>query len=199
MSADDAAYLLADAEDRRAALHEASIIAVTRGDVGLLTGETALLAIAERNYHFLRNRDTLRAVAIQIVPGTPHKEGTPDMATVFNLADTDEVVFSLTGLDAKDAAVPLPAGFTAAWSLADPDSTGAVLTASADTSTATLAAGVPDTNLMVNVSVTIANPDGSTSTLLGAEAVIVTATAPTTVGIVPGTPTPETPATPPAG
>jgi len=196
---DDAAWLQADAEDRRAALHEASIIAVTRGDVGLLTGETALLALAERNYRFLRDRDSLRAVAIQIVPGTPYPEGTTPVTATFDLSDTSEVVFSLAGLDAKGAPTTLPSGFTAAWSLADPDSTGATLTPSADTTTATLAAGVADSNLMVSVTVTITNPDGSTTVLQGAEAVIVQASAATTVALVPGTPTPETPATPPAG
>ena len=192
----DAAYLQADAEDRRAALHEAAIIAVTRGDVGLLTGEASLLSLAERNYRYLRNRDTLRAVAIEIIPGNPYPEGTTPVTATFDLSDVDEVVFSLTGLDAKGATTALPSGFTAAWSLADPDSTGATLTPSADTTTATLAAGVPDSNLMVSVTVTITNPDGSTTTLQGAEAVVVQASAATTVGLVPGTPTPETPAAP---
>lgn len=118
------------------------------------------------------------------------------MATVFNLADTDSVPFSLAGLDAKGASVPLPDGFSAAWSLADPDATGAVLTSSADNTTAVLSAGVPDSNLMVSVAVTITNPDGTTSVLNGAEAVVVTATEATTVGIVAGTPTAEAPAAP---
>ena len=83
--------------------------------------------------------------------------------------------------------MPLQAGYTAAWSLADPDSTGATLTPSADTTSATLGAGVPDSNLMVSVVVT--NPDGST--ISGAEAVVVQASEAVTVGLVPGTPTPE--------
>ena len=73
------------------------------------------------------------------------------MTTTFNLDDTDEVVFSLTGLDAKGASVALDSGFTAAWTLADPDPTGAVLTVSDDTTTATVAAGVPDSNLLLSV------------------------------------------------
>ena len=121
------------------------------------------------------------------------------MTATFTLDDTDEVVFSLTGQDAKGAAVALPAGFTAAWTLADPDSTGAVLTPSADTTTATLAAGVPDSNLMVSVVVTYTDPvTGQPDTLNGAEAVIVQATAATTVGLVAGTPTAEPPAAPSA-
>ena len=111
------------------------------------------------------------------------------MATVFDLSDADEVVFTLTGLDAAGNAVPLPAGFSAAWTLADPDATGAVLTPSADTASAALSAGVPDSNLLVSTAVTITNPDGSTSVLNGAEAVVVQAGDAATVGIVAGTPT----------
>ena len=79
------------------------------------------------------------------------------MTTTFNLDDTDEVD-SLTGLDAKGASVALDSGFTAAWTLADPDSTGAVLTVSDDTTTATVAAGVPDSNLLLSVVVTNRTP-----------------------------------------
>ena len=67
------------------------------------------------------------------------------MTATFDLSDTQEVVFTLEGNDAKGASVPLEAGVTAAWSLADPDSSGAVLTVSADTLSATVSAGVPDT------------------------------------------------------
>jgi hypothetical protein len=192
MTSTDEAYLQADAADRRAALAGATQIVASRGDCGLgRDGDRDWLQLAERGYRFLRARDSLRAVSLQITPGTPYKEGSTPVTATFDLSDTYEVVFSLTGLDAKDAAVPLPAGFTATWALADPDSTGATLTASADTTTATLAAGVPDSNLMVSVSVAIPNPDGSTTTLTGAEAVIVQASAATTVGLVAGTPAPE--------
>lgn len=186
----DRDWLEADAADRRAALHDAALITAARDAAGLASTDRDWLHLAASGYRFLRSRDSLRPVSIQIIPGTPHLEGTPMTAT-FNLADTDEVTFSLTGLDAKGAAVPLPAGFSAAWSLTDPDSTGATLTPSADGSTAVLAAGLPDTNLMVEVAVTITNPDGSASALQGAEAVIVQATAATTVGLVAGTPAPE--------
>lgn len=197
--ADDDAYLAADAQDRRAALAAAVDLASRRGDIGFHhDADPHWLHLADSAYRWLRNRDTLHVVSVAITPGTPFKEGTTAMTATFTLDDTDEVVFSLTGQDAKGAAVPLPDGFTAAWTLADPDSTGAVLTASADTTTATLAAGVPDSNLMVSVVVTITNPDGSATTLNGAEAVIVQATAATTVGLVAGTPSAEPPAAPSA-
>jgi hypothetical protein len=194
----DGAFLAADAEDRRAALAAAAEVASHRGDADLITpGSTShWLALAERAYRWLRDRSTLHAVSVQIIPGTPYPEGTMPVTATYTLDDTDEVVFTLTGQDAKGAAVPLPAGYTASWSLADPDSTGAVLTPSADTTSATLAAGTPDTNLMVSVTVTITNADGSTTTLTGAEAVIVQATAATTVGLVAATPSAETPAAP---
>ena len=184
----DAAYLAEDAEDCRHALAAAVDLASRRGDIGLHHDkEPHWLHLAEDAYRFLRSRDSLRAIRVSIVPGTPYLEGTSPMTTTFNLDDTDEVVFSLTGLDAKGASVALDSGFTAAWTLADPDSTGAVLTVSDDTTTATVAAGVPDSNLLLSVVVT--NPDAST--LSGAEAIIVQATAATTVGLVAGTPTAE--------
>jgi hypothetical protein len=189
---DDAAYLAADAEDARTALGDAMTLISRRGD---LEPERDWLRLADLGYRFLRHRDSLRAIRVSLVPGTPYLEGTNNpMTTTFDLSDTDEVQFSLTGLDAKGASVPLDSGFTAAWTLADPDSTGAVLTVSADTTTAVVAAGVPDSNLLLSVTVT--NPDAST--LSGAEAIIVQATAATTVGLVAGTPSAETPAAPPA-
>lgn len=197
MSGQDHAYLQADAEDRRAALTAATTIIAADG--GMPHGRRGeWLGFADDAYHWLRSRSSLLITAIKLTPGEPRPEGTPEMATIFNLADTDSVPFSLSGLDAKGASVPLPDGFSAAWSLADPDSTGAVLTPSADNTTAVLSAGVPDSNLLVSVAVTITNPDGSTSTLNGAEAVTVTATAATTVGIVAGTPAAEAPAAPEA-
>jgi len=185
---DDREYFTEDAADRRAALAAATEITAFTGG---LWDRAAWLHLADRAYRWLKGRDSLRAVTLQITPGTPRKEGSAPVATVYSLADTDEVPFTLTGLDAKGAAVPLPDSFTAAWSLADPDASGAVLTVSDDTFSAVLSAGVPDTNLMVSVSISFPNPDGSTGTLAGAEAVIVTATAAATVGIVAGTPSPE--------
>lgn len=178
----DSTYLEEDALDRRAALGFAGALAYADPDrAGREWKRNADLA-----YRWLQRRDSIRAVTVEITPGIPRREGTT-VTTIFNLDDTDEVTFSLTGLDAKGAAVPLPDGFTAAWALADPDASGAALTPSEDTTTAVLAAGVPDVNLMVSVAVT--QPDGSV--LNGADAVVVQATAATTVGLVPGTPTPE--------
>ena len=189
MADPDCPYLAADAEDRRAALAAATALFAPR--VSDQFGDThGFLKLAGESYRWLRSRDSLRAVTIQLIPGTPHPEGAP-MATVFDLSDADEVVFTLTGLDAAGNAVPLPAGFSAAWTLADPDATGAVLTPSADTASAALSAGVPDSNLLVSTAVTITNPDGSTSVLNGAEAVVVQAGDAATVGIVAGTPTPK--------
>ena len=109
------------------------------------------------------------------------------MTATINLEDTQEIPFTLQGQDAKGADVALDAGFTAAWTLTDPDNSGAVLTPSADTTSAVLAAGTPTPNILVSVTVT--DPDGST--LQGAEAVIVQATAATTVSLVAGTPAAE--------
>lgn len=175
-------YLDEDARDRRAALGFAGALAYASPDRAAHDWQRN----ADLAYRWLQRRDSIRAVSVEITPGTPRKEGTTVTAT-FTLDDTAEVTFSLTGLDAKGAAVPLPDGFTAAWSLADPDASGAVLTPSEDATTAVLAGGVPDTNLMISVTVTEA--DGTT--LEGAEAVIVQATAATTVGLVAGTPAPE--------
>jgi hypothetical protein len=205
---EDAAYLAADAADRRAALAAAVDLASHREDVHVRDGRNEdgdaqyvppehvhWLSLADSAYRWLRNRSTLHAVRVQLVPGTPHLEGTANpMTTTFTLDDTDQVEFTLTGLDAKGASVALDSGFTAAWTLADPDSTGAVLTVSADTTTATVAAGVPDSSLLLSVVVT--NPDGST--LSGAEAIVVQATAAATVGLVAGTPAAETSAAPAA-
>lgn len=196
MALDDDAWLAADFQDRHAALEEAARVATARGDISLADPDRRdyVLNVASRFYRWLRDRDTLHPVSLQIIPGTPYKEGTTPVTTTYTLDDTSEVPFSLTGLDAKGAPVPLPAGYTASWTLADPDSTGATLTPSADGTTAVLAAGTPDSNLMVSVVVNFTDPvSGQPVTLDGAEAVIVQATAATTVGLVAGTPAPETP------
>ena len=187
---DDATYLSEDARDRRSALAFAQVLLYADPETGKREWERH----ADEAYRWLQRRDSLRAVSVQIVPGQPRQEGTVPMATtVYNLADNAEVPFTLGFLDVKGAAVPAPDGFTAAWTLADPDSTGAVLTPSADNTSAVLAGGVPDTNLMVSVLITIPNADGTTRTIPGAQAVIVSASDAETVSIVAGTPTPETP------
>lgn len=192
---DEQAWLEADAADRRAALHEAAMIVAARDSSGYRIGKDDRFGredrpdwihLARDGYRFLRSRDSLRAVSVQIIPGIPHLEGTEPM-TPYVLDDTDEVTFTLTGLDAKGAQVPLPDGYTAAWSLADPDASGATLTVSDDTTSAVLSGGVPDTNLMISTVVT--NPDSSV--INGAEAVVVQQTAAVTVGLVAGTPEPE--------
>lgn len=179
----DMFWLVEDAVDRRHALQVAASYTYSGGGT---FDQGAVIRFATEAYRWLRGRDSLRAVSLEIKPGNARKEGS-QVATVFNLADTDQVDFTLTGLDAKGAAVPLADGSTAAWSLADPDASGATLTVSADTLTATVAAGLPDTNLMLSVTVT--NPADGT-TLEGAESIIVQATAAATVGIVGGTPAP---------
>jgi hypothetical protein len=188
----DEAFLAEDAADRRAALAASVELSCRRRD-----DDDRWLDLADTAYRWLRDRDTLHPVSVAVTPGTPYPEGT-GMTATFDLSDTSQVEFSLTGLDAKGASVPLPAGFAATWALADPDASGAVLTPSADGTTAVLAAGVPDVNLLVSVSVAFANPDGSTATLTGAEAVVVTAGPAATVGLVAGTPVPEVPPVPPA-
>lgn len=181
---DDATYLAEDARDRRAALSFAQGALTALIYSGAPEREWHLLA--DDAYRWLQRRDSLRAVAITITPGTPRKEGT-DMTATINLEDTQEIPFTLEGADLKGASVPLDSGFSAAWTLNDPDASGAVLTVSADTTSAVLAAGTPTANLSVSVVVT--NPDSST--LDGAEAVIVQATAATTVSLVPGAPSAE--------
>jgi hypothetical protein len=192
----DEAFLAADAADRRAALAAAVDLASHREDVHVSDGERHpfhWLSLADSAYQWLRDRTTLHAVSVAIVPGKPYPEGSSPMTATIDLSDTDELPFTLTGLDAKDASVPAPTD-TWSWTLNDPDSSGAVLTVSADTLSATVAAGTPTPNLSVSVA-------GASTGLTGAEAIIVQATAATTVGLVAGTPVAEAAApvaTPPA-
>jgi hypothetical protein len=199
MTEPDAAYLEADAIDRRAALDMATALAAscTSDEAWPWQGEDSRqtwLTLADHAYRWLRQRDSLKAVTLVLNPGTPYPEGTTPMGTTFDLSDTDEVVFTLGGVDAKGASVPAPAD-TWTWNLADPDATGSVLTVSADTTSATVAAGSPDTTGTLTLTVT-----GQSSGLTGAEAILVVASAATAVELVPGTPSAEAPAsdTPPA-
>jgi len=185
----DGRYLAADAADAHAALQfAAQLAAATEG----WPGADEWLRIADSTYRWLRQRDSIRAAAIIITPGTPRPEGTNPMATIFDLSDLDEVTFTLSAADAKGAPVDTPPD-TWAWVLADPDATGAVLTVSADTLSAVVAAGTPDTTGTLLLTVT-----GATSGLTGAEAILVQASAAATVSLVPGTPTPEPPPSPPS-
>lgn len=181
--------LTEDALDARAALAAATKLAERLRSPW--SDHEDWLRLADRAYRWLRGRETLRPVSVSIVPGNTYPEGKP-VATTFDLSDTSEVPFTLVFGDGK-VAVPAPAGFTASWTLADPDSTGAVLTPSADGTSAVLSAGVPDSNLLVSVAVSFPDPSGSgdTITLNGAEAVIVQSGPAQTVTITPGTPTPE--------
>lgn len=187
---DDRDLFAADAADRRAALQNATdlMASLFEGQAprhpAAVEGMTdPWLYLATSAYRWLRCRETLRVARIELTPGTPRKEGTPDMATTFNLQDDNEVTFTLTGFDDKGASVAAPAD-TWSWSLADPDSSGAVLTVSDDTLSATVAGGTPDTNLMLSVA-------GATTGLTGAEAIIVLAGPATTIGLVAGDPSAE--------
>jgi hypothetical protein len=187
----DHAYLAADQADAHAALTAATALR-TAGALPEGRPSREWLTAATEAYRWLRSRDSLKAVVVHIVPGVPFTEGRPEVATLIPLADNLDQPFTLTGTDVKGASVPLETGFTAAWVLTDPDTSGAVLTVSADTASCTVAAGTPTDNLSLGVTVT--NADGSA--LTGVEAIQVTATAAVSVAIVAGTPAAETP---PAG
>jgi hypothetical protein len=190
---DAAASFAADADDRRAALAAAVGLTAARGDYA----PNEWTSLADAAYRWLRERDTLRIVSVQIIPGTPYPEGTSPMTSTFDLSATSEDIFTLTGQDANGNPVPLPANYTASWTLSDPAGTGAVLTPSADMTSATLAPVLVGT-VTINVAVTVTNSDGTTSTFQGAEAVIIAAGPINTIAVVPGTPTPEPAPTPPA-
>jgi len=184
-STEDDRYRAADATDRRHALSVAASLRQWE------PGDENWLRAAENAYRWLRQRDSLRAVAVVLCPGTPQPEGTDPMATIFDLSDTDQVTFTIGGLDAKGAPVAAPAD-TWAWNLQDPDSTGAVLTVSDDTLSATVAAGTPDTTGTLLLTIT-----GATTGLTGAEAILVQPSAVETIALVPGTPSPESAPVPP--
>ena len=181
---DDGTYLHADAEDRRAALAAATALTVAfYSNTGLRNIETSLTRLADASYEWLRERDSLKAVYLTLVPGVPYPEGGTPVTATIDLSDTNVLPFTLGGTDAKGASVPAPAD-TYAWTLNDPDASGAVLTVSADTLSSTVAAGTPTVNLSLSVT-------GASTSLTGAESIIVQATAATTIALVPGTPTPE--------
>ena len=171
-----------DAEDRRAALAAAVTLADDGADFDPHPGHH-LLRHADAFYAWLRDRRTLHAVSLILLPGTPSKEGTTTMTASINLEDDEQVAFTLAGEDSKGVQVDAPAD-TWSWTLSDPDSSGAVLTVSGDTTSATVAAGTPTVNLSLSVV-------GQDSGITGAEAIIVTAGPAVTVDLVPGTPAPE--------
>lgn len=181
----DAAYLAADAEDRRAALRAATVVASTQPDFPWIDRHADWLGLADHAYRWLRQRGSLRAVAVSLIPGTPYPEGGFLMTATIDLSDTDQLPFQIGGLDAKGASVPAPSD-TWAWVLNDPDVSGAVLTVSSDTLSAVVAAGTPTVNLSLSVT-------GQSTGFQGAESIIVQATAATTVSLVPGAASPEAP------
>ena len=180
----DEMYFAEDAIDRRAALESATEIAasVVAFDSPHQI-ETFLISLANVAYLWLRQRDSLKAVRLELLAGTPYPEGGTPMTATIDLSDVDSLPFTLGGTDAKGAPVPAPSD-TWAWTLTDPDASGAVLTVSDDTTSAVVAAGTPTPNLSLSVA-------GASTGLQGAEAIIVQATAATTIDLVPGTPSPE--------
>ena len=185
---DDQADFTADAQDRRAALDAA----VRTAGYGSCDDQRCgtdnvrhILHVADDFYRWLGRRDTLRAVALTLTPGTPHPEGTNPMDTTFTLPDSDEVVFTVGGVDAKGAAVAAPED-TWSYSLSDPDSSGAVATPSGDTLSCVVAAGNPTPNLALTAS-------GANSGLVATVAIDVTAGPPAGITLVPGTPSAEPP------
>lgn len=177
-------YLVEDAIDRRAALEAATALASvhhTRGDRPAT--DTHWLNLADHAYRWLRERGSLRAVRLELNPGTAYPEGTIPVTATIDLSDTNELPFTLVGVDAKGASVDAPSD-TWAWTLTDPDNSGASVAVSSDTTSATVSAGTPTPNLSLSVA-------GASSGLQGAEAIIVQASAATTIDLVPGTPTPE--------
>lgn len=182
------AYLKADAEDRRAALKAATeLVAGTERRQwppwgGSREDLDGWLAVAHRAYAWLRERVSLQAVELILIPGQPSTEGKPRMTTSLNLQDDQEVAFSLGGVDDKGVQVDAPAD---TWTWSSDDATGAIvtLTVSDDTTSAEVAAVAPGTATITVV--------GGNTGLQGAEAIIVTAGPAVTIDLVPGEPEQE--------
>lgn len=181
----DGTFLEQDAQDRRHALSIATqlIISSSQGPPWQRRDNGAdWLSVAGRAYTWLRQRPSVpQPVAITLTAGPITQENS--VTTSMNLADNDQVNFTITGTDAKGAPVTAPTD-TWAWTLTDPDTSGAVLTVSTDTMNATVAAGTPTANLSLSVT-------GANTGLQGAEAIIVTAGPAETIALVPGTPSAE--------
>jgi hypothetical protein len=184
-------YLAADAKDRRAALAAATTLITAFGDRrewppwvrGAREDLDGWLAVAARAYRWLQERDSLKAIAIQLDPSMPTTEGQSSMTTSLNLEDDDQIAFTLSGVDAKGIQVDAPAD---TWTWSSDDTAGAIvtLTVSDDTTSAEVAAVAPGT-------ATISVSGGNTG-LQGAEAIIVTAGPAVTIDLVAGEPEPET-------
>ena len=101
---DDDTYLIEDAKDRRAALQAATALLYTIPDQRL---DREWLRLADDAYRWLQRRDSLRAVSVQLVPGTPRKEGST-VTTIYQPRRQRRSPLHPDRLqDAKNAAVPL--------------------------------------------------------------------------------------------
>jgi hypothetical protein len=187
-SLDDRFFFSQDALDRRCALGNAVALASQNTCTihGCTCKRESVIAAASEFYAWLRRRDTLRATSLVLTAGIPFTEGTTPMAATFTMPDSDEVVFTLSGLDAKGVDVPAPSD-TWNYTLADPDNSGAVLTVAGDTLSATVAAGTPTANLVLSAA-------GAGTGLQAQCAITVEAGAATGIDLVPGTPSAEPPA-----
>jgi len=188
-TASELAFLAADAADRRAALEAAAVFLSgaaqdhPAGPFGR-THPPALqdwLLAAEAAYRWLQARDSLHAVAIQLIAGQPQKEGIT-VTTSLNLQDDQDVNFTLSGADDKGVQVPAP---TDTWTWTSDDTTGAIITlaVSADTTNCTVSAVAPGTATL--------SVAGQSTGLQGAEAIMVSAGPAVTIDLVPGTPQQE--------
>lgn len=140
-----------DAEDRRAALDAAVALASQAACTvhGCTCKREHVIAAASEFYAWLRRRDTLRASFVFIAPD-PFTEGNSPMDTTFSGPDSGDMVFTLAGADSRNVGVPVPSD-TWNWSLADPDTSGAVLNVAADALSATVTPGNPTSSLVLSV------------------------------------------------
>ncbi|HXJ25633.1 MAG TPA: hypothetical protein VNH17_08030 [Streptosporangiaceae bacterium] len=172
--------LAQDAEDRRAAL----AAAVSLAGINEYTMQH-VIAPASLIYAWLRRRDTLRAFYVFIVPltrGTAFTEGNTPMDTTYSGSNDGDIVFTLSGVDSRNSQVPVPSD-TWSWSLADPDSSGAVLNVAADALSVTVTPGTPTSSLVLSVA-------GASTGDQAQCAITITAGAAVGVEIVPPAPAP---------
>ena len=84
----DLMYLADDQADRLHALDKATELALSGQLARRMEADDpvgAWLDIATLAYSWLRHRDSLLAVGVQIVPGVPYPEGTTPVTTTFSL------------------------------------------------------------------------------------------------------------------
>jgi len=105
---------------------------------------------------------------------------------MFQITDSQQVGLSLQGADKKgNPTGPLPAGTTATWSVDNPNVLA--VTPSTDTLSCNVVAVGP-LSPGATVSVSVKNPDGSDGGTGSLQIAVVTGS-PTSIAIVPGTPT----------